>query len=168
MLPGEVGPFGRDENEQDLITANPRTKWVFMHFCKVARTRPGFAPPQICLPSTFRCEAYLFVDPRFCLRPPSGAHCCSTLAFWLPFASVGLGLDFAWYLCQSTKHHHLAAGPCPAHIGIGSSLTATPSHTTQHTGPYCAVRLIPGRIRSRGTKVQITKSRHRAGRYLPI
>jgi hypothetical protein len=32
--------------------------------------------------------------------------------------------------------------PCPAHIGIGGSLTAPPSHTTQHTGPYCAVRLI--------------------------
>ncbi len=31
---------------------------------------------------------------------------------------------------------------CAAHIGIGRSLTAPPSHTTQHTGPYCAVRLI--------------------------
>jgi len=27
-------------------------------------------------------------------------------------------------------------------IGIGRSLTAPPSHTTQHTGPYYAVRLI--------------------------
>ncbi len=27
-------------------------------------------------------------------------------------------------------------------IGIGRSLTASPSHTTQHTGPYCAIRLI--------------------------
>ena len=27
-------------------------------------------------------------------------------------------------------------------IGIGSSLMATPSHADQHTGPYCAVRLI--------------------------
>ena len=26
-------------------------------------------------------------------------------------------------------------------IGIGRSLTAPPSHTTQHTDPYCAVRL---------------------------
>ena len=48
-------------------------------------------------------------------------------------------------------------------IGIGRSLAAPPSHTTQHTGPYYAVRLIPdggiasrtGRIRSRGTKVQV-------------
>jgi|GEM_PF-2174627 len=28
------------------------------------------------------------------------------------------------------------------HIGIGRSLTTLPSHTTQHTGPNCAVRLI--------------------------
>jgi hypothetical protein len=27
-------------------------------------------------------------------------------------------------------------------IGIGGSLTTPPSHTTQRTGPYCAVRLI--------------------------
>jgi hypothetical protein len=27
-------------------------------------------------------------------------------------------------------------------IGIGRSLAAPPSHTTQHTGPYCAIRLI--------------------------
>ena len=27
-------------------------------------------------------------------------------------------------------------------IGIGRSLTAPPSHTTQHTGPNCAVRLV--------------------------
>jgi len=30
-------------------------------------------------------------------------------------ASVGLGLDFARYLCHSIGQHHLAAGPCPAH-----------------------------------------------------
>jgi len=28
------------------------------------------------------------------------------------------------------------------HIGIGTPITKRPSHTTQHTGPYCAVRLI--------------------------
>ncbi len=33
----------------------------------------------------------------------------------LPFASVRLGLDFARYTCHNTGHHHLAAGPCPAH-----------------------------------------------------
>ncbi len=47
--------------------------------CPVLRTRPGLAPPQICLPSTFRYGTYLYVDPRFCLRLPSGAHCCNTL-----------------------------------------------------------------------------------------
>ena len=28
--------------------------------------------------------AYLYVDPRFCLRLPSGVHCCNTLAFGYP------------------------------------------------------------------------------------
>ena len=27
-------------------------------------------------------------------------------------------------------------------IGIGTPLKERPSHTTQHTGPYCAIRLI--------------------------
>ena len=27
-------------------------------------------------------------------------------------------------------------------IGIGATLTGRPSHTTQHTGPNCAIRLI--------------------------
>ncbi len=36
-------------------------------------------------------------------------------------------------------------------IGIGRSLTAPPSHTTQHTGPYCAVRLI-GQDQIQGNK----------------
>ncbi|MDL1959744.1 MAG: hypothetical protein LWW99_10385, partial [Deltaproteobacteria bacterium] len=34
---------------------------------------------------------------------------------WLPFASVRLGMDFARDLCHNPAHHHLAAGPCPAH-----------------------------------------------------
>ena len=33
----------------------------------------------------------------------------------LPISSVGLGLDFAQYACHNIRHHHLAAGPCPAH-----------------------------------------------------
>jgi hypothetical protein len=33
----------------------------------------------------------------------------------LPFASVGLGMDFARYACHNTGHHQLAAGPSPAH-----------------------------------------------------
>ena len=30
--------------------------------------------------------AYLYVDPRFCLRLPSGEHCCNTLASGYPSA----------------------------------------------------------------------------------
>ena len=26
-----------------------------------------------------------------------------------------LGMDFARYACHNIEHHHLAAGPCPAH-----------------------------------------------------
>ena len=63
--------------------------------------------------------AYLYVDPRFCLRLPSGVHRCNHPCLRLPFASVGLGLDFARYLCHSIGQHHLAAGPSPAHnLGI--------------------------------------------------
>ena len=40
------------------------------------------------------------------------------------------------------------------HIGIGGSLAAPPSHTTQHTGPYCAVRLIK-RNRTRENKYDL-------------
>jgi hypothetical protein len=57
--------------------------------CPVLRTRPGLAPPQICLPSTFRYGAYLYVDPRFCLRLPSSAHYCTTLAFSYPSPPSG-------------------------------------------------------------------------------
>ena len=55
----------------------------------VLRTRPGLAPPQICLPSTFRYGACLYVDPRFCLRLPSGTHCCNTLAINYPSPPSG-------------------------------------------------------------------------------
>jgi len=90
-------------------------------------------PRLSCLPSTLRCGAYLHVDPRFCLRPPSGAHCCTTLSFGyrcrslrsfsplarisvlLQPASVRLVLDFSRFLSQGTRHRHLAARPCPAH-----------------------------------------------------
>ena len=70
----------------------------------------------------------------------------------LPFASVGLGMDFVRYTCHNTGHHQLAAEPSPAHIGIGGSLTAPPSHTTQHTGPYCAIRLMQGRNQIQGNE----------------
>ena len=65
--------------------------------CPVLRTRPGLAPPQICLPSTFRYGAYLYVDPRFCLRLPSGVHCCATLAFSYPSPPSG----WVWTLSDS-------------------------------------------------------------------
>ena len=32
---------------------------------------------------------YLYVDPRFCLRLPSGAHCCNTLAISYPSPPSG-------------------------------------------------------------------------------
>jgi len=65
----------------------------------VLRTRPGF-PRLICLPSTFQYGAYLYVDPRFCLRPPSEIALRQSPCHWLPFASIRLGLDFARYLCH--------------------------------------------------------------------
>jgi hypothetical protein len=55
----------------------------------VLQTRPGLAPPPICLPSTFRYGAYLYVDPRFCFRLPSGPHLCDTLAFSYPSPPSG-------------------------------------------------------------------------------
>jgi len=81
----------------------------------VLRTRPGLAPPQICLPSTFRYGAYLYVDPRFCLRLPSADALLQRPCLQLSFPSVRVDLDFVRYLCQNTGHHHLAAGPSPAH-----------------------------------------------------
>ncbi len=35
------------------------------------------------------CGAYLYVDPRFCLRLPSGMHCCATLAIGYPSPPSG-------------------------------------------------------------------------------
>ncbi len=55
----------------------------------VLRTCPDLLPPQICLPSTSRYGAYLYVDPRFCLRPPSGPHHCGTLALGYPSPPSG-------------------------------------------------------------------------------
>jgi hypothetical protein len=40
-------------------------------------------------------------------------------------AFIGLGLDFARYLCHSIGQHHLAAGPSPAH-SKALHLTAIP------------------------------------------
>jgi hypothetical protein len=56
-------------------------------------------PPQICLPSNSRygamralashCFLAGYVDSRLCLRLPSGAHCCTTLAFGYPSPPSG-------------------------------------------------------------------------------
>ncbi len=76
--------------------------------------------------------AYLYVDPRFCLRVGHSLRSLSpsvslplrsafrrTLlqhpCLQLSFPSVRVDLDFAWHLCHSVRHHHLAAGPSPAH-----------------------------------------------------
>ena len=88
----------------------------------VLRTRPDHIPPQICLPSTFRYGAYLYpgsspgqATPT--LLPPASSrrtllqHPCLRLSF----PSVRVDLDFAWHLWHSARHHHLAAGPSPAH-----------------------------------------------------
>jgi len=86
--------------------------------------------------------AYLYVDPRFCLQLPSGAHRCYALAFGYPSPPSGWVWTLPNICVINIKQHHLAAGPCPAHIGIGPPLTGRPSHTTVRTGPYTAVRLI--------------------------
>ena len=102
--------------------------------CLVLQTRPGRTPPQICLPSTFRYGAMRALASRCFLAGyiATRAFASSFLQAYitvslpaqspgsmtclrLPFASVGLGLDFARYACHNIGHHHLAAGPCPAH-----------------------------------------------------
>ena len=59
----------------------------------------------------------------------------------LHLRQVGTGLCSA-LVSSYLEQHQQAAGPCPAHIGIGPRLSAGPSHTTQRTGPYWAIRLI--------------------------
>jgi len=50
------------------------------------RPRPASYLPAL---HPFGCGAYLYVDPRFCLRLPSGMHCCATLAFGYPSPPSG-------------------------------------------------------------------------------
>jgi hypothetical protein len=59
--------------------------------------------------------AYLYVDPRFCLRLPSGAHRCYTLAFGYPSPPSGWVWTLPDICVINIGQHHLAAGPCPAH-----------------------------------------------------
>ena len=51
-----------------------------------SRSQPASNLPAL---YPFRYGAYLYVDPRFCLRPLSGVHCCSTLAFGYPSPPSG-------------------------------------------------------------------------------
>ncbi len=101
--------------------------------CLVLQTRPGRTPPQICLPSTFRYGAMRALASRCCWRdtsthafasgflqayitvPPPAQSPGSSTCLPLSFPSVRVDLDFARYACHNTGHHHLAAGPSPAH-----------------------------------------------------
>lgn len=63
-----------------------------------------------------------------------------------------VGANTALYVSDQKGIHVL--------IGIGRSLTAPPSHTTVHTGPYTAIRLIkagsnPGEHKTERFKVGI-------------
>ncbi len=114
------------------------------------RTRPDIPQPNLPALYQLRYGAYLYVNPRFCLRLPSGTYSFQYPCPRLSFGSVSLDMDFAVYLCQNTSASPFSSRTSPAHIGIGSSLATTPSHTTQHTGPYNAVRLIQGRNQFQG------------------
>ena len=60
-------------------------------------------------------------------------------AFNFPKCSIVVLEDLLLvYFCIINERRILLKIP----IGIGRSLTAPPSHTKQHTGPYCAIRLI--------------------------
>ena len=45
-------------------------------------------------------------------------------------------------LFKKNKIPGIACRVAASSIGIGTPLTGRPSHTTQRTGPYCAIRLI--------------------------
>lgn len=105
--------------EPRLLSAHDRQIYVVGRITDrglrpVLRTRPGRPPPH--LPALHLAVRGIPVR-RPALLPPASFrrallhHPCP----WLPFASVRLGLDFARFLCHSTGHHHIAAGPCPAH-----------------------------------------------------
>jgi len=109
----------------------------------VLRTRPGSAPPQICLPSTLSDTGHTCTSTHaFASGFLQACITATTLAFGYPSPPSGWVWTLPDICVINIDHHHLAAGPCPAHIGIGRSLTAPPSHTTVRTGPYTAVRLI--------------------------
>ena len=65
--------------------------------------------------------AYLYVNPRFCLRLPSGAHCWNTLAFDYPSAPSAWIWTLRGICVKIPPHHQLAAGPSPAHNKANSA-----------------------------------------------
>jgi len=84
--------------------------------CVVRRRRiPALPRLKSACPLPFRVRGIPVRRPA--LLPPASFR--RTLLYHpchqLPFASVGLGMDFARDTCHNTGHHHLAAGPCPAH-----------------------------------------------------
>jgi len=88
----------------------------------VLRTRHG-SPRLICLPSTFQYGAYLYVDPRFCLQPPSEIASRQSPCHWLPFASIRLGLDFVRYLCHKYQTSPFSSRALPGtQPGAGDGL----------------------------------------------
>jgi hypothetical protein len=85
--------------------------------CRVLPTR--LAQPRLICPDDFLVSGpYLFVNPRLCLRPPSGGHHCPTLAFGYPSPPS----SWVWTFC-----------------GIYDIITAT----WYHTAPFSS-RAKPG------------------------
>ena len=110
---------------------------IDMHFLHGRPLLRGI-PVRLCRRSQRRSR----INPRFCLQvghslrslsppvslplrsafrrtllhhPLDRRSLCEDGCLQLPFASVGLGMDFARYACHNIGHHHLAAGPSPAH-----------------------------------------------------
>ena len=78
-----------------LLSAHDRQIYVAPPFDGY-RTLPCVAGSSRLCPASnlpalypFGYGAYLYVDPRFCLRLPSGVHYCSTLAFGYPSPPSG-------------------------------------------------------------------------------
>ena len=81
--------------------------------CVADSSRPPPASSACPLPD--RYGAYLFVNPRFCLRLPSGTYYFQYPCPRLSFGSVSLDMDFAEYLCQNTSAAPISSRTSPAH-----------------------------------------------------